>query len=682
MSYRRNYLNQINTHIPTYNTNNKIYLSNNYYGNKNIYYPEIEDFDPNYPISDDEFVNDSINEINDYPNYPLSNQIDNNNYLMFQNDVIDDFKNTLKQSQALTYKIRNHYKLINRNKNHQNYPFIPSIDNNNKIQKDNFFYDNTIDTYTGTLDNNLDDNYNDSYDDSNLINYENIEDYNNYQFDNINNYSNLPINETEKLKKINEKLTNSNLNLDELNKKLQNAVTNYKLKAETKNSNKNTQKFPFNDYDNILKQFIEGVKKSLQNSIKENLQLNKIIISTTNQMSTIYNNINIVNNKYKNYNQELNTYDDKINDINQYNTENKNKYENLKEEQNELNKMLEKLKIEKFDLKSKENILSMRNESNLKSRQDNEDLVLKLYSTINHLNEEQTNTNQKVINNTMQLKNDKQTLNIFDKKILALQKILENLENEKKIMNNLKNNTKKSDNPEKNVNLKMELNALKIENQKIQKNVNEEEKKIKELNGIIDNLTTALKNKTLEKELEKYDLNKIINDENENYNNKKTEIKIKIDEDENKIDNEIEQVLNDITIKNAEIENIKKLYDEIISKKDKRIEQLEKQCNENENMKMPEVNDIITGNNDYNGIDYGDYGKVGNSYNENVENKNNIEKNNEDVANYSDQQEVIPKSENDDDYFDVLYHGDEEKEKDQSNNDIKSEGKNKGYYSS
>ena len=648
MSYKRKYINQINTHIPMYSNNNNVYLQNNYFGNQQIYYQKTENFSRNSSINNDRHVTNSSSEMFDYSNYSLSNQVDNNNFSASRNEIIDDFLKTLRQSQVITNKIMNQYKLINDNQNQQKYNFISSNDNNYKIKKDNYFNNNIIDTYAGDLEKKLNLNYNNKYDGRNLFIHEKIEDYNFRQFNNNNN-SNLPINETEKYKKINEELINSNLNLDGLNKRLQTEVNQYKLKTENKsiNLNKSSPNFSFNDYGNILKKFIDGVKKSLQKSINENLQLNTKIIIATNQMSTISNNINTLNNKYQKFFQKLSIYNNKINYMNLYNVGNSNRYENLKEQQNELNKKLEKLKIENLVLKSKENVLGMQNKPNLKCRYNNEDLVLKLYSTMNQLNEEQIKTNQNIVDKTKKLENDKKTLNFYNNQILTLKKVLENLENEKKMLNNSQNSTKTTDNFEKDENLEMELNILKNENQKIQKDVNGQKIQINKLNGIINNLTAALKNNTLEEELKKYDLNKIINEENGNSNtNKKIEINIKKNEDVDKLDYEIEQALKANASKNNEIQSIKKLYNDLINLKDQRIEKYEKQYIEKENMKISEVNDEITENINFNAINYGDYGKVEDSYNEDVEDKNDIKKNSESIENFNNQQKIIPESGN------------------------------------
>ena len=648
MSYKRKYINQINTHIPMYSNNNNVYLQNNYFGNQQIYYQKTENFSRNSSINNDRHVTNSSSEMFDYSNYSLSNQVDNNNFSASRNEIIDDFLKTLRQSQVITNKIMNQYKLINDNQNQQKYNFISSNDNNYKFKKDNYFNNNIIDTYAGDLEKKLNLNYNNKYDGRNLFIHEKIEDYNFRQFNNNNN-SNLPINETEKYKKINEELINSNLNLDGLNKRLQTEVNQYKLKTENKsiNLNKSSPNFSFNDYGNILKKFIDGVKKSLQKSINENLQLNTKIIIATNQMSTISNNINTLNNKYQKFFQKLSIYNNKINYMNLYNVGNSNRYENLKEQQNELNKKLEKLKIENLVLKSKENVLGMQNKPNLKCRYNNEDLVLKLYSTMNQLNEEQIKTNQNIVDKTKKLENDKKTLNFYNNQILTLKKVLENLENEKKMLNNSQNSTKTTDNFEKDENLEMELNILKNENQKIQKDVNGQKIQINKLNGIINNLTAALKNNTLEEELKKYDLNKIINEENGNSNtNKKIEINIKKNEDVDKLDYEIEQALKANASKNNEIQSIKKLYNDLINLKDQRIEKYEKQYIEKENMKISEVNDVITENVNFNAINYGDYGKVEDSYNEDVEDKNDIKKNSESIENFNNQQKIIPESGN------------------------------------
>ena len=321
---------------------------------------------------------------------------------------------------------------------------------------------------------------------------------------------------------------NSNKNLINQN--------NYLEKKIDKLKNDNIQEKPNqnNFYYKNLKIFINNLKLCSKNNINEKLKLSQKIFDITNKMKELYNKYNISIINYKKLNkiikedgQNLNGKNTKLND--------------LTKEQNILKKKLLNTKENLNNLKSKEKALSTKYESNIKSKQDFQELVYKLKKTIKYLKEGNSLINSSSNNSDL-------SLDLYESKISQLKSIINYLENHKNLLKE-ENSRLKNDKNNLNINnnneiqnkdidkLKLELHDLKNENIQNKKDIEKEENQINILKENINNNDIQLNNL----------LNK------------------------NRIDEEIIKALNLNDMKLKEINYITRVYEKIINMKDKEI---------------------------------------------------------------------------------------------------------------
>ena len=235
-----------------------------------------------------------------------------------------------------------------------------------------------------------------------------------------------------------------------------------------------------NYFDENLNKFINSIKLSLNNNLNSNLELSRQIIKTTNEIKLLKD--NIVNEKQKKF-------------INIQIEKNNEKFNKLKEENNNLTYEIEDLKIHLRELKSKEKTLSFKYDSKLKSRKEKTDLIIKLKSKINNINKSKEELYQNQ-NKLIKVKNLKLSINkndIYSKEINKLKSIQKFLINKKYIL--IKENKRlKKDNNNININfdinkikeLKEELNILSKNNFDNKLKIEKKEKQIKILKNIIN----------------------------------------------------------------------------------------------------------------------------------------------------------------------------------------------------
>ena len=440
--------------------------------------------------------------------------------------ILKNFKGIIKQTESLKSRLMK--EKINKNLNEYNNTSLK----NKKILKNKIDDDNISIIHRKESDINYntndDFNFNISLNNSNLKVKENLKKNKSV----INFYKNeFGKNKNEKiisLELINEDLMNSNKNLINQN--------NYLEKKIDKLKNDNIQEKPNqnNFYYKNLKIFINNLKLCSKNNINEKLKLSQKIFDITNKMKELYNKYNISIINYKKLNkiikedgQNLNGKNTKLND--------------LTKEQNILNKKLLNLKENLNNLKSKEKALSTKYESNIKSKQDFQELVYKLKKTIKYLKEGNSLINSSSNNSDL-------SLDLYESKISQLKSIIKYLENHKKLLKE-ENSRLKNDKNNLNINnnneiqnkdidkLKLELHDLKNENIQNKKDIEKEENQINILKENINNNDIQLNNL----------LNK------------------------NRIDEEIIKALNLNDMKLKEINYITKVYENIINMKDKEI---------------------------------------------------------------------------------------------------------------
>ena len=252
---------------------------------------------------------------------------------------MEDFKAIIKQTQALKNKIMN-----------TNYG--SKYEDELNMPKENIFLKNKFSDNISIINKDEDLDITNTFDDS--IYFHEIK--NNNMMKNKNNtkykviYQSTPHlfsllnkqNEIKSMKLSNKKLVNSNNILINQNNILEREID--KLKDKEKKKFLGIPKPP-NYYDKNLKNFINGLKVSLQKNIFENIQLTKNISNLLKVIDSIYNNYDINNEKYKNiYNKILKE------DKNEPKTKVKNydkSYNKLKDEQIKLKKELEEKKFKK-----------------------------------------------------------------------------------------------------------------------------------------------------------------------------------------------------------------------------------------------------------------------------------------------------------------------------------------------
>jgi hypothetical protein len=293
--------------------------------------------------------------------------------------------------------------------------------------------------------------------------------------------------------------------------------------------------------------------------------------------------------KYQLYNNKYNNLYRKIKDQNQSLEIIDNTYQklnNLKETQNNLNNDLVKLKTNLNALKTKEKILSTKYESNLKLKQDNEEIVLKLRNTINELNKKDPEiSDSSSYNNNIDLNNNL-PFDLLGIKIKQLNSIIKCLQNQKHMLKEenykLKNESNKNS-VDRNIGLrerfnkdelKIELDNLRKINLNIKNNLGKRENQIKLLKDLINKLSIELKE----------------NKNNINRNSLKKKIQFLINEDsedilfnnylkEKELDEQIKKAGDINSIKIKDLDELTRKYEDVIYNQEQTILFLENKLN-------------------------------------------------------------------------------------------------------
>ena len=477
--------------------------------------------------------------------------------------ILNDFKNIIKQTETLKKRIKgNHKHHLSINYNLVNNKLNENINNINKKEYNNKGYN-----YDYFLDSNPILNYNKS---SNNI---------------IKNSKPLPLryilidNEKKNIKLINKNLTESNIDLINQNNELEKKIYKYNKKKNKIQYKQQT----LNYYDQNLKKFINNLKLCSQKNINENLQLTKKILDNLKEIQSIYNKYNMNNDIYKNSSKKLIKDINKIEKDQNYNNDYKKLY-NLKDEQNKLNKELGKLKNNLNDLKLIEKNLSIKYETELKSKQDFEELVYNLNNTIKNLKNEKKSFNRvssikNIDKSNSYSLNNSYSLDIYESKINQLNSIIKSIENQKIILYE-ENFKLKKEKKELNIDktnkkeiikendLKKQLEDLKNETNTKKNNLQKKDNQIKILKNIIKKLSKSTKDNNMNtknfnlniEELTKEDTQDIEFENILNENNLEEDIKKSL-------------ILNEMKLK--EISNMTKTYENLINEKDKEIRLLE-----------------------------------------------------------------------------------------------------------
>lgn len=374
-------------------------------------------------------------------------------------------------------------------------------------------------------------------------------------------------------KNLNENLEESNVNFKNKNLKKEgdflvneNALLSSRLKEckskiqKTKSFNKCTN---INYFDENLKKFINSLKSSLNYNLNNNLDIAKLIIKTLKEIKSLKKNFDFKLKRERN----KNLISKKI-------EENNKKYNKLKKENYKLINELEMLKINMTRLKSTEKLLSLKYESELKSKQDKIDLITKLKFTMIKLNKSQQGLNKNRLVENLKLNNiNKSNKNISELNQLNL--IFNFLTNQKNILINI-NKKLKLDNDKTAINfdknkikeLRENLDILSKNNLETKLKLEKKEKQIIILKDVINRYTKALNQGNMKDIIFKLDLDKLTKEDYDDREYKKLLIN-------DRIRNSINKKNYFQNKKNIKQVNIIKTYEKILNQKDIEISNLE-----------------------------------------------------------------------------------------------------------
>ena len=375
-------------------------------------------------------------------------------------------------------------------------------------------------------------------------------------------------------KNLNENLEESNINFKNKNLKKEgdflvneNALLSSRLKEckskiqKTKSFNKCTN---INYFDENLKKFINSLKSSLNYNLNSNLDIAKLIIKTLKEIKSLKKNFDFKLKRERN----KNLISKKI-------EENNKKYNKLKKENYKLINELEMLKINMTRLKSTEKLLSLKYESELKSKQDKIDLITKLKFTMIKLNKSQQGLNKnRLVAENLKLNNiNKSNKNISELNQLNL--IFNFLTNQKNILINI-NKKLKLDNDKTAINfdknkikeLRENLDILSKNNLETKLKLEKKEKQIIILKDVINRYTKALNQGNMKDIIFKLDLDKLTKEDYDDREYKNLLIN-------DRIRNSINKKNYFQNKKNIKQVNIIKTYEKILNQKDIEISNLE-----------------------------------------------------------------------------------------------------------
>ena len=428
------------------------------------------------------------------------------------------------------------------------------------------------------------------------------------------NQNQIFINEIEKYKLSNQVLTRSNLDLRNENKILEVEIGNYESLSSNLNKNNNSI---FSQYDTSLQKFIISCKKSLKDSINDNLNIMDTItnLQLENQ-NLLKDNINLINN-YNNKVIESENLNRKNAEIQIFNERNETHLNNLEKIKSDLDNEFAQLKIQLGNLQSEENNLILLNEANEKRRNDNDDLINRLKKTIDKLNEENSSIASKVNEEHNKMQQGNNNIYYKDNQIEQLKQIIQRINIDKEIIKEINENIKQEiDNKydiKKNLLLKEKelTNELQInqeENETAKQYLKEKDNKINLLKEAIDKVTKSFDD---QKNID-INIEELLKEEKEDYEEEKTEDK--------ELELEIKMALEENIRKDNEINEITKMYEDIIKQKDEMIDNLHVQLGEPREINTQPIMEGMDNEEEYT--------EFNNDYNMN-ENKGNIEMRND-----------------------------------------------------
>ena len=327
-------------------------------------------------------------------------------------------------------------------------------------------------------------------------------------------------------------------------------------------------------------------------------------------------NINLINN-YNNKVIESENLNRKNAEIQIFNERNETHLNNLEKIKSDLDNEFAQLKIQLGNLQSEENNLILLNEANEKRRNDNDDLINRLKKTIDKLNEENSSIASKVNEEHNKMQQGNNNIYYKDNQIEQLKQIIQRINIDKEKIKEINENIKQEiDNKydiKKNLLLKEKelTNELQInqeENETAKQYLKEKDNKINLLKEAIDKVAKSFDD---QKNID-INIEELLKEEKEDYEEEKTEDK--------ELELEIKMALEENIRKDNEINEITKMYEDIIKQKDEMIDNLHVQLGEPREINTQPIMEGMDNEEEYT--------EFNNDYNMN-ENKGNIEMRND-----------------------------------------------------
>ena len=365
------------------------------------------------------------------PQIKYQTQTESNSNPKSSRQVLNEFKELLRQTDYITSKIGGNPYISNKNKMNENKLFYESgkeqidiDDMEDEIEPEIQNVDLNVSNSEDSI--NLDDitteiqNYNDN----------NLFGNNNYEYQKQKNENLMIQKEINKLKLSNQVLTRSNLDLRNGNKILELEINSYKTNRHLSNPSINMSGISITEYDLNLSKFLVNSKNSLNESINNNLYMMDQIHSLQNNNQKLYEeNWNLVQ-KYNEQLKEIEMYNRKNAEIMITNQENQRAYDEIENNNKVLTETLEKLKLELNELCSKEENLNLINDSNMKTKNDNEELLFHLKLTLEKLSKANSENSVQIDNSQKSIGEANFVLSNKKKEIIDLIDIVNSLSSE------------------------------------------------------------------------------------------------------------------------------------------------------------------------------------------------------------------------------------------------------------
>ena len=308
-------------------------------------------------------------------------------------------------------------------------------------------------------------------------------------------------------------------------------------------------------YDLNLSKFLVNSKNSLNESINNNLYIMDQINSLQAQNQKLYEeNWNLVQN-YNEHLKEIEMYNRKNAEIMITNQENQRAYDEIENNNKVLTETLEKLKLELNELCSKEENLNLINDSNTKTKNDNEELLFHLKLTLEKLSKANSDNSVQIDNSQKSISEANYVLSNKKKEIIDLIDIVNSLSNELETIQRENNELSQK------VNGKSEIeDDLRIKEAQAQKEYQMaylDNENAKKENYEKDNFITIMK-ESIAKTIK-------LDESGEGAQNE--------DKDEN-LDQEISVAMVENERKKKELQEVVQMYEDILKRKDEIIKDL------------------------------------------------------------------------------------------------------------